>query len=256
MRRARGGAVFAVVFIACSAGAEPLVFVSGATLQSGEIAEILELPGGEMLRAADLIAEFWRGGQDVAGLLVYDAATKQLRTDVEPYLGSAAADRASPTHEWFAYDPSTRGLVPLGAGPIVPAAAGGSEPLGRPGAVLVAAKRAPAMPDQDGDGVPDANDDCILVADGLAAPGPVALVQRDTDADGFGNVCDPDLDGDGIVNFSDLARMKAAFFGRNVDADLDGDGAVNFSDLARMKRYFFRPPGPSGLVAPRAAATR
>ena len=40
--------------------------------------------------------------------------------------------------------------------------------------------------------------------------------------------------------------MKAVFFTNDPDADLNGDGSVNFLDLARLKAGFFEPPGPSG----------
>lgn len=93
-------------------------------------------------------------------------------------------------------------------------------------------------PDSDGDSVPDAADNCTEVAN---------ADQRDTNADSFGNACDADLDGSCIVNFVDLALMKAVFFTADPDADLDGDGNVNFVDLATMKATFFGPPGPSGL---------
>ena len=93
----------------------------------------------------------------------------------------------------------------------------------------------PGQADADGDLVGDACDDCRLVAN---------ADQRDSNGDGFGNRCDPDLDGDGVVNFRDLARMKSVFFTADADADLDGDGVVNFSDLASMKQRFFGAPGP------------
>ena len=90
--------------------------------------------------------------------------------------------------------------------------------------------------DSDGDGVSDADDNCLLVSN---------PDQRDTDGDGFGNACDPDLNNDGVVNFADLAKMKLVFFTNNPNADLNGDGVVNFTDLARMKSLFFKAPGPS-----------
>jgi len=244
----RRAALVAAALAAAPAHAEPVVFASGATLRSGEIPEILELPDGSMLRATDLIAEFWRSAQDPAATLGYDVATQRFRDDVEPYLGTASLDRLREGHDWFFYDAAIRGFVPLGRGPVVPATAAGSpgELLEQPFAVLVAATRAPAAPDRDGDGVPDAFDDCIDVPDGPAAPGPFALIQRDTNGDGYGNACDPDLNGDGIVNFADLARMKNVFFRRDLDADLNGDGIVNFADLTRLKKFFFKPPGPSG----------
>jgi hypothetical protein len=92
--------------------------------------------------------------------------------------------------------------------------------------------------DSDGDGFADSLDNCTLEAN---------PDQRDTNDDGFGNRCDPDLDDDGIVDFADLGLLKGAFFGSDPDADFDGDGRVDFADLGIMKAYFFGPPGPSGL---------
>ncbi|MEM9055869.1 MAG: choice-of-anchor B family protein [Pseudomonadota bacterium] len=94
--------------------------------------------------------------------------------------------------------------------------------------------------DSDGDGVGDAADNCTLMAN---------PAQRDTDGDGFGNFCDPDLNNDGVVNFEDLALMRQAFFSMgDLDADLNGDGLVNFVDLGLQKTLFFQPPGPSGIA--------
>jgi hypothetical protein len=66
--------------------------------------------------------------------------------------------------------------------------------------------------------------------------------------DGFGNICDPDLNNDLKVDFADLALLKSVFF-TNVDpdADLNGDGRTDFADLAILKSMFFTKPGPSGL---------
>ncbi|MEL7451201.1 MAG: M14 family zinc carboxypeptidase [Pseudomonadota bacterium] len=93
--------------------------------------------------------------------------------------------------------------------------------------------------DADSDGIADANDNCTLVAN---------PDQRDTNGDGFGNVCDPDFNNDGVVNFSDLGQLKSVFFSGSADEDLDGDGAVNFTDLGVLKQYFFLPPGPAGSL--------
>ena len=93
--------------------------------------------------------------------------------------------------------------------------------------------------DTDGDGIADALDNCILVAN---------VDQRDTDGDNYGNVCDPDLNNDLIVNAADLALFKPLYFSSDPDADFDGSGTVNAADLAIMKTMFFGSPGPSGLV--------
>jgi hypothetical protein len=84
--------------------------------------------------------------------------------------------------------------------------------------------------DADGDGVAETQDNCTLVANAN---------QRDTNGDGYGNICDPDLTNDGVVNINDLNRLKARLGITpvvDVDADLDGNGAVNINDLNRLKR--------------------
>ena len=102
-------------------------------------------------------------------------------------------------------------------------------------------------PDTDGDGVPDADDNCTLASN---------ADQIDSDADGFGNACDADLNNDNIVNFADLGIFRLAFFGNpnadnwNPDADFNGDGNVGFIDLGLMRTYFFGPPGPAGSLDP------
>ena len=101
--------------------------------------------------------------------------------------------------------------------------------------------------DIDRDGVFDSGDNCTQRAN---------AAQRDTDGDGLGNACDPDIapqPNDCMVNFPDLNAIKDAFFTTpaapnwNPDADFDGDDIVNFADLQRMKDVFFGAPGPSGI---------
>jgi hypothetical protein len=92
--------------------------------------------------------------------------------------------------------------------------------------------------DTDGDGVADIADNCKLVANPL---------QEDTDADGYGNICDGDFNNDGSVNFADLALFRQRFGTANADADLDSSGgSINFTDLAIFRGLFGKPPGPSG----------
>ena len=90
--------------------------------------------------------------------------------------------------------------------------------------------------DSDGDGVPDVNDNCTLVPN---------TGQRDTDGDGFGNMCDADLNQSGFVDFADLTLFSTAFFTADADADLNGDAFVDFADLTIFSALFFQPPGPS-----------
>ncbi|GMQ87318.1 MAG: hypothetical protein BMS9Abin08_0518 [Gammaproteobacteria bacterium] len=114
-----------------------------------------------------------------------------------------------------------------------------------------------ASKDIDGDGVPDGWNTGRSQTDsttGLTKVDNCTFVsnsdQRDTNGDGYGNICDPDLNGDLRVDFADLALLKAMFFtsGPNMDADLNPDGRVDFADLAIMKSMFFGPPGPSALA--------
>ena len=93
--------------------------------------------------------------------------------------------------------------------------------------------------DSDGDGVADTQDNCTLVANAN---------QRDTNGDGYGNICDPDLNNDGIVNIADLTLMRSSIGTTNADADLNGDGIVNIADITLLRSYVGHPPGPSGLV--------
>ncbi len=111
----------------------------------------------------------------------------------------------------------------------------------------VASPAGPDPDDLDGDGVPSSRDNCSAI------PNPR---QRDTDSDGFGNLCDPDLDNDGTVTTSwgqlplgDLDRIARAIAQRTYqpDYDLDGDRQVDAADLSLAQMWLFFPPGPSGL---------
>lgn len=95
------------------------------------------------------------------------------------------------------------------------------------------------LPDSDQDGIPDMWDNCTEVSN---------PDQRDTDGDGYGNICDFDINNDNQTNFLDLGVLKSVFMSSNADADFNGDGHVNFLDLGLMKSHFMQPPGPSGLV--------
>ncbi len=100
--------------------------------------------------------------------------------------------------------------------------------------------------DSDLDGIPDAGDNCSAV---------VNPNQRDTDSDGYGNLCDADLNNSGYVDNVDLALFRQRFITVDADADLNGDNVVNNIDLALFKQRFLSPPGPSGLHPPVLSAT-
>jgi hypothetical protein len=113
--------------------------------------------------------------------------------------------------------------------------------------VLGAARSARAATDTDRDGAPDVLDNCITFAN---------PDQLDTDNDGFGNRCDPDLNNDGIVNSLDLGIFKAAFAtSNNPNADFNGDGITNSLDLGLLKPFFLQAPGPTGVILSTALAS-
>ena len=103
-------------------------------------------------------------------------------------------------------------------------------------------------PDADGDGVPDASDNCVDVANG--APLGVCAAQLDTDQDGYENVCDADFDNDGVVSLADLHLILQHIGEQNALYDLNCDGAVGLDNITRTldeaKAYVL--PGPSGLA--------
>ncbi len=101
------------------------------------------------------------------------------------------------------------------------------------------------LPDQDGDEVDDAFDNCLAT---------VNTDQRDTNLDGFGNLCDMDLNGDGATGLADYGIFQLSY-GRlvgdplyNPDADSFGDGGVGVADYGLLLQYFGFAPGPSGLA--------
>lgn len=91
-------------------------------------------------------------------------------------------------------------------------------------------------PDSDLDAIANNEDNCSRKAN---------ADQRDTNGDGFGNVCDADLDGDGATNAVDSGLFRAAYGSANADADFNGDGVVNQLDAAIFRALFGAPPGPA-----------
>ena len=90
--------------------------------------------------------------------------------------------------------------------------------------------------DADGDTIPDHLDNCRLTAN---------TAQVDTDADGYGNICDCDLNNDDAVNMLDYGLFRKSYgaVGADLDADFNADGAVNMLDYGILMRRY-------GSVAP------
>ena len=93
--------------------------------------------------------------------------------------------------------------------------------------------------DADTDGVSDAIDNCTLVAN---------PDQLDSDSDGFGNVCDADINNDCSTNYIDFVILSQQFQTTDKDADLNGDGIVNFEDVFLFTQRFLIIPGPSAMA--------
>jgi len=84
--------------------------------------------------------------------------------------------------------------------------------------------------DSDNDGIGNNSDNCGLTSNPS---------QTDTDVDGFGDVCDLDIDGDGVNNVADSFPLDLTEWsdldgdgtGDNTDLDIDGDGVDNTIDV-------------------------
>lgn len=94
------------------------------------------------------------------------------------------------------------------------------------------------MIDIDGDGIPDAADNCTL------APNPD---QFDGDGDGYGNRCDGDFNNNGETNSQDYVIFRAHLATSDAVADLNHNGFVNAQDYVIFRSLLGSPPGPSGL---------
>ncbi len=99
-------------------------------------------------------------------------------------------------------------------------------------------------PDTDGDGVPDATDNCTLVAN---------PTQCDSESDGFGNHCDGDLNNNTFTNSQDFVLFRAQLGQPSVDptynqADLNCNGFVNSQDFVLFRGLLGSPPGPSAPI--------
>jgi hypothetical protein len=107
--------------------------------------------------------------------------------------------------------------------------------------------------DADGDGVANAEDNCVTRPNGPAIPDQGGNSQLDTDQDGYGNVCDRDLNQDGLVAGPDFTIFLGCFNQTATThlchaADMDGNDFVGGPDFTLFLQAFNAPPGPSGLA--------
>jgi hypothetical protein len=151
-------------------------------------------------------------------------------------------DSVDSAARFFAFDRPVESSLPVGW---TGTACAGRRLHAGPGAVAPIFHVLPDA-DADGDGAPDVQDNCSAIANEPA--------QRDGDADGFGDRCDPDYDGDGVVGVPDFQQFVAQFVlpPGHPDFDLrfdhDGNGLVTAHDFTIFVSFFGGSPGPSGLA--------
>jgi hypothetical protein len=101
-----------------------------------------------------------------------------------------------------------------------------------------------AVADRDGDGVPDASDNCPF----LANP-----AQADANANGRGNACEcGDQNGDGRVDVLDLVAINVAIFNpaqRTPLCDANNDGNCSVNDIVAANLEIFSPGSTSTCAA-------
>ena len=99
--------------------------------------------------------------------------------------------------------------------------------------------------DTDGDGIAQLYDNCTLVAN---------PTQLDADNDGYGNICDADLNNSLLVTTADFGMLRsvlnqtAASSPTAAAADLNGSGTVTTADFAILRARLNTAPGPSSLA--------
>ncbi len=112
--------------------------------------------------------------------------------------------------------------------------------------------------DGDTDGVANIYDNCTLVANNDAGTVPnsaaVPRAQLDADYDGYGNICDADINESGLTTVVDYTRLRNVLnqpYNFNADsaaADMNGSGMVTVVDYTLLRNRLNTAPGPSGLA--------
>lgn len=101
---------------------------------------------------------------------------------------------------------------------------------------LASVSFAGSITDTDGDGVPDAFDTCRVVDNGPLQPGPANCPgQQDSEPDGYGIQCDPDLNNNNIVDLGDvgvlLPKLGSVVPADLVYIDLNCNNIIDLGDL-------------------------
>lgn len=183
----------------------------------------------------------WANLADLASNSPYEASGRIV--EAQPFmvpivLGSTYATQIAPRSPLLA-----AGSVAVDGGQIIPNVtdgfAGAAPDLGawERGAALPVYGVRPAL-DTDGDGVPDGIDNCTLVAN---------PTQLDADGDGYGNLCDADLNNTGLVTAADYVILRNVLNTADPVADLNGSGLVTAADYTILRSRLNTAPGPSGL---------
>ncbi len=102
--------------------------------------------------------------------------------------------------------------------------------------------------DADADGANDREDNCIHGANGPIIRDAGGASQRDSDGDGYGNICDGDLNNTSVVTSADFLMLRNALNTAGSNADLDGSGMVTSADYTLLRDGMNLAPGPSGVA--------
>ena len=100
--------------------------------------------------------------------------------------------------------------------------------------------------DTDGDGIQDPIDNCRLTANPL---------QQDANLDGYGNICDADINNSGTVTTADFGLLRsvlgqaAGFSATAAASDMNSSGTVTTADFGLLRARLGTAPGPSVWLA-------